>query len=330
MTKRKTHNEFIEDLKRVSKGTIITHDIYTLAKNRMEFECLKCGCKWKTTACHVTAKKATGCPECSKNEHVSNQKLSKNDIIKRIDVEGKSEYLIHDWLHYKTTADKVKFKHITCGHIFEMTVNNFLSGQRCPKHRGERIGSKKRKPHSYYMNLIKKECIDYDEYNFEEKFNKGRDGKISVTHKKCGNRYKVSPGKFLDGRRCPYCASNIQSNSTKFIQMYLESENINFEIEKTFDGLINPKTGYPLRFDFYITDLNCIIEYDGEYHDKILNRNPEEKLKECQQRDSIKNNYCKDHNIPLLRISYKQKKELLNLIEEFIEVQRLSKPLIRE
>jgi hypothetical protein len=39
---------------------------------------------------------------------------------------------------------------------------------------------------------------------------------------------------------------------------------ISYEKEKTFSTLKNPKTNKALRFDFYLPQLNTIIEYDGE------------------------------------------------------------------
>ena len=46
--------------------------------------------------------------------------------------------------------------------------------------------------------------------------------------------------------------------------------NINFSEQEKFNFLpikcINPKTNYPLRFDFYLPDYNLCIEYQGAQH----------------------------------------------------------------
>ena len=51
--------------------------------------------------------------------------------------------------------------------------------------------------------------------------------------------------------------------------------------------------------------INCLVEYDGEQH--FQNREffgGEEAFKKRQHNDQIKNQYCKDNNIKLIRIPY--------------------------
>lgn len=43
-----------------------------------------------------------------------------------------------------------------------------------------------------------------------------------------------------------------------------------------------------------------------------------EGFKEIQERDRIKNDYCKIHNIPLLRIRYNEEKDIDNILHNFI------------
>lgn len=79
-----------------------------------------------------------------------------------------------------------------------------------------------------------------------------------------------------------------------------------------------------MKFDVAVLDNNknisFIIEYDGEQHeygtryshDKEKN---EEKFKRIQLYDKLKNEYCKEHDIDLLRISYREKKNMLDIID---------------
>ena len=50
------------------------------------------------------------------------------------------------------------------------------------------------------------------------------------------------------------------------------------------------------------------IEYDGEQHFHYKNSantwNNEENFKRTQENDSLKNQWFKDHNVPLIRIPY--------------------------
>ena len=59
-----------------------------------------------------------------------------------------------------------------------------------------------------------------------------------------------------------------------------------------------------LKFDFFLPDYNVCIEFDGEQHFKICEWG-EKKLKDSIKKDGIKNSFCENNNIKLLRISYK-------------------------
>lgn len=58
------------------------------------------------------------------------------------------------------------------------------------------------------------------------------------------------------------------SKGEYIIENYLQLLNIEYEKQKTFDTLINPKTNKKLRFDFYLPSYNLLIEFDGEQYFK--------------------------------------------------------------
>ena len=74
-----------------------------------------------------------------------------------------------------------------------------------------------------------------------------------------------------------------------------------------------------LYFDFFLPDYNCCIEFDGEQHEKGWKKDLST-LSDIQERDKIKDNYCKNNNIYLIRISYKDQ----NKISEQYILDRLS------
>ena len=98
------------------------------------------------------------------------------------------------------------------------------------------------------------------------------------------------------------------------IQQLLTNYNIDFIQEKTFEDLKNDNN-YKLRFDFFVENKYC-IEFDGIQHFEptIFANETIEKAKEkfIKQKnyDNIKNQWCKKHNIPLIRIPYTHFKEL--------------------
>ncbi len=65
----------------------------------------------------------------------------------------------------------------------------------------------------------------------------------------------------------------------------------------------------PLRFDFYLPNYNCCIEYDGEQHFRECDL-CRDSLSDRQYRDNLKNDFCKRANIILIRIPYTDCKKI--------------------
>lgn len=112
-----------------------------------------------------------------------------------------------------------------------------------------------------------------------------------------------------------------RSNPERLITKILKSLNINFQKEKTFEWLINTN-GEKLFIDFYFPDKNFALEYDGQQHYKNVKYfyKTEEKYLDSIKRDKIKNELLKEHNIPLVRVSYKDKiteSFIKNIYEQF-------------
>lgn len=115
---------------------------------------------------------------------------------------------------------------------------------------------------------------------------------------KCGRTTKVLAVNLTTGntQSCGKCGQNSHGNIK--IDQLLTNANIPFEREKRFDDCID--IGY-LRFDFYV-DNHYLIEFDGRQH--FSNNNSIFDTKDTQRKDKIKNEWCKNHNIPLIRIPY--------------------------
>ena len=123
----------------------------------------------------------------------------------------------------------------------------------------------------------------------------------------CGNPSPIEvTSLYLTTSPYPSCGCAANSCGEAKIQDCLTIMKINFQKEYRFQECINSKTGFSLPFDFYLPDYNCCIEYDGEQHykERLKGFFTKEKLKELQERDKIKTNFCKKNNIHLLRIPY--------------------------
>ncbi len=114
------------------------------------------------------------------------------------------------------------------------------------------------------------------------------------------------------GIGCPICSSS--KGELKIIN-FLQKNGIDFKTQYKFKDLKQ------LRFDFYLHDLNILIEYDGIQHFKPIDFfGGVNSFKILKDNDTLKNNYCKNNNIRLIRINYKQFKKLDKILSKIKEI----------
>lgn len=94
------------------------------------------------------------------------------------------------------------------------------------------------------------------------------------------------------------CGCVVSKQEEKIIKMLVQN-NIPFTYQFRFSELKNK------IFDFYINN-KYIIEYDGQQHFYFLNCgwDTKENFEKTRKNDLIKNKYCFDNNIPIIRIPY--------------------------
>ena len=117
------------------------------------------------------------------------------------------------------------------------------------------------------------------------------------------------PSHHLSGIGCPFCKS---SKGEKIIRKLFKNIKINFIQQKRF---IDCKNNKQLPFDFYLPDHNICIEYDGIQHFESIDFwGGKESFELCRKKDKIKNQYCFDNGIKLIRIPYWEKDNIENII----------------
>lgn len=139
----------------------------------------------------------------------------------------------------------------------------------------------------------------------------------------CGNIVEVL-GTSLTSGQTKSCGC-LKSTGETNIALLLTELNIPFDREYKIS--INNKD---YRFDFIIYNKNkkikTFIEFDGIQHfGRISGWFTEDRWKQLQESDEIKNQYCREHNISLIRIPYWEidkltKEYLLDKIEKAQEL----------
>ena len=150
---------------------------------------------------------------------------------------------------------------------------------------------------------------------------RNKNGRISYRCKcDCGNEVNVL-GNSLTTYHTLSCGCLV-SYWNMYIQQFLEENKIKYMSEY----IIYIGDNY-YRYDFYLPQYNLFIEYDGKQHyEPVRFFGNDEDAKYVYERtkehDEIKNRYCEENNINLLRIPYWETKNIETIINNCL--QRLS------
>ena len=248
-----------------------------------------------------------GCPLCSWKKLSESRALTFEEFIEKANKIHKDE--IYDYSKVKYVNAQTKVMIICLNHnepdeLLQTPVNH-LRGGGCPL-----CGIKKRAEHrkltiNKFIERANK-IHGVGKYDYSESSYIDIKTPIKIICSKEGHgAFFQTPDNHLQGKRCPHCVETL--GETK-VRIFLTNNNIKFEREKHFDDCRNK---LPLPFDFYLPQYNLCIEFDGEGHFKKINwsgrmteEQMEENLKLNQFRDQIKNDYCKEKGINLIKINY--------------------------
>lgn len=248
---------------------------------KVDLKCNICGHKFSATAGSLYMKH--GCPKCAgiarkTTEEFVEEMHSKND---NIIVLGE----------YKNNKTPIEVSCRKCGHVWSAIPNSLLKGNSCPKCAGTM-----RKTHEQFL-LEMKEKHPTIKVIGTYKNNKT---KLLCLCENCGKHFMNSPHTMLSGGNgCPNCTKSRGENK---IRNWLNEHEFDYQCQKTFDDCKDVRV---LPFDFYLPKYNTIIEYDGIQHFASKEFfGGERSFRILQKHDKIKNDYCSQNAIRLIRIPY--------------------------
>ena len=205
----------------------------------------------------------------------------------------------YDYSLVKYNSTKSKIKIICPIHgEFEQESSSHLMGYGCSD-----CSNKKKKTTNRFILESKK--IHGDKYDYSLVEYKNLLSNVSIIcniHGEFTQRAK----KHLYGQGCPIC--NLSKGETK-IKILLDNNDIKYIRQHKFNECKYKK---PLQFDFYLPEYNCCLEYDGIQHTKPIDFfGGIESFNDLTIKDNIKNNYCKNNNIKLIRVNHTETLEKL-------------------
>ena len=203
---------------------------------------------------------------------------------------------------YAGSFVKAKIKCNKCGEVFYQIPNSHWRGRGCPVCRWKKSGIHTK---GKTINLTKEFFIEKsnvvhcNKYEYDKVIMVNNRTHVVITCKEHGD-WLQRPDNHLSGYGCPKCR---MSKGEMKIMKCLDANNVSYIHQHRFADCKYKNT---LSFDFYIPSKNTVIEYDGEQHfGTCRGKYTVEQLVETQTRDDIKNKYCQDNTIKIIRISYK-------------------------
>ena len=298
----KTDEQYLNELSDLN-SYIIPLESYKTSHSPIYHLCLKHNVKWKATPNSILS--GSGCKQCGNEKSSISMNLTHVEYCEKLKTYNPYVIPLENYI-----ANKIPIKHKCLIHDCEwiVTPGSVLQGCGCTQCKSEKIIDKLSKTHNEYIDElynINSDIICLGTYiNYS----------TPILHKclNCNYEWNVSPSNILYGFGCPQCSI---SHGEKAIKNYLDNNNVKYIIQKKFDDCKDIRC---LPFDFYLCDLNKCIEYDGKQHFQPIEFfGGEESYKTLQYHDLIKNKYCEENNIPLLRIPYYEN-NIETQLEQFI------------
>lgn len=219
-------------------------------------------------------------------------------IKKAVDKWGKDKY---DYSLVKYVKSDKKVKIIHNGIIYEQTPSGHLYGA------PEKINLATRKTTQQF--ILESNIIHDNKFGYKKTKYITNQDKVIITCPIHGD-FLQRPNSHLMGYGCLNCS---ESKGEKAIAKFLDKNNISYYRQHKFSGCRNI---FELPFDFYIPKIRLAIEFDGRQHFQPMEYfGGIEAFDRLQINDNIKNDYCEDNYIELIRIKY----DLLDNIESYLK-----------
>lgn len=190
----------------------------------------------------------------------------------------------------------------------EQFPNSHLKGLGCPQCSNLDVANRNRKGTKNFIERAKE--VHGSKYSYKSTIVTTMSRKTVITCKKHGD-FEQAAYAHIRGQGCPKCK---ESNGERIIRVFMEKNDIKYVYQKKFDKCKNESY---LFFDFFLPNFNLLIEYDGEQHFGVTRGGTfggEIGFERRIENDRIKTDFALTEGIELLRINYKQMKQINKIL----------------
>lgn len=280
---------------------------WTVSKAPVTFKCLRCGeittlSRLESLFCKDRKNLCSKCRNYSLRAKGLEFKKKFEEWYKQ---EGKNKYDLIT--NFSTARNKIELKCKKCGTIQKRGAESLLKDDRC-------LACEKKcviKKTNNALDLELQEKFDNEYLRIGEYVDANTP--ILFKHTICGKYFSMKPHQLLtDKSRCPCYVR--ESKGEQRIENFLKKNNINYIHQYRLDNIKKAP------FDFYLSDFNILIEYQGIQHFQPVDFFGGEKQFNIQKEiDERKKNIALSQGYKIIYFTYQEK----NILEELL-IQRLS------
>jgi hypothetical protein len=303
-SQRFTTDDFIKMAKEVHGDYYDYSNVnYVNTQSKVQIVCPVHGVFSMSPVHHLNRKQ--GCPECGKIKIGDTFRSNTLDFIKKSREEHGDKY-DYSLVDYKKSIIPVKIICPIHGE-FEQTPQNHLVGSGCPDCGKESVLQARTYDNDDFIRKSKE--IHGEKYDYSLVDYTVSTDNVDIICPKHGV-FSQQAGSHMRGAGCPNCQ---ESRGESYISNILTDLGITFIRQHKFKdckGDKGRKYCRRLPFDFYLPEYNTMIEYDGRQHFEPISKfGGEEGFNKLRRNDEIKNEYCRNRNITMIRIPYTMPKD---------------------
>jgi hypothetical protein len=311
--KRLTQQEVIQRFTEIHKGKYDYSNVqYSNSQTKVKIICPIHGSWLQTPSDHFGGH---GCLKCDV-ETRKELKYTLEELLQKCRDRYKDNYDYSGIVSYIGITFPITIKCNIHNTTINTTFHRHLSGKGgCRKCQYEGNAAKANLGADIFIKEAKK--VHGSLYDYSKVIYKNNTTKVEIVCKKHGSFFQI-PNAHKDSKQgCPSCK---ESKGETKIRVFLESNKIEFIPQHSYKDC---KYKNKLLFDFYLPKYNLIIEFDGMQHYepiKWLHGRSDYNFEYQQLKDSIKNEYCNNNNIQLLRIPYTEMNNIEKIISKYLDL----------
>lgn len=254
MPKRKTHNEFVDQMT-IKNPNIIILGTYTNSQTKILCKCKIDDNEWLVTPSKLL--EGRGCPECGKRTVSKKMSKSHDQFVKELSLINPNIEVLGKYINSST---KILVRCKIDGNEWLGIPGNLINGRGCPKCKSTNTSLRMRYTHEYVEQLLKN---TYPNIIMLENY-KGHHIKIKFKCLICNTEWSAMPTHVLHGKwLCPTCGKIERqrkvSHNFDYVKNKIEVEFSNIlGIELKIIDSNNYKTGH--------TKMTIIDSYGYKYY----------------------------------------------------------------